>query len=200
MAEEIVVRKKRDAWEADPNAGYGKHAYRHIDPETINPADYARAFRGEEKHFGDVREYNTASNLKHEETTLDLYDLGLLRTKFSTEAKGFEGEWVVVDFPKVVAPNIWTRVQREVDGELSGETVEISIVDLGVGSNAVNLFEQVITKLIKRGAIDREQRMRLKTGTSTRDRLWGKSHGESTGDENNVGTTSEEDTGAAVLG
>lgn len=197
MAEE--PKTKRAAWEPNPNFGYGNHEYRHIDPATINLNDYARSLRGEEKHYGDVREYNTASNVKHPDTNLDLYDLGLLRTKFSTEAPGFEGEWVVVDFPKVVAPNIWTRVQREVDGELSGETVEISIVTLGVGVNDVNLYEQVVSKLIKRGATDREQRMRLKTGTSTRDRLWGKAHGESTGDASH-GNGTEDDTGVAVLG
>jgi hypothetical protein len=189
MAEE--VKTKREAWTPDPNSGYGRHSYHHIDPSTVNPEDYARNLRGEEKHYGDVREYNTCYNEKHPDNTLDLYDLGLLLTRFTTEAPGYEGEWTVVDFPRVKAPGIWTRVRKTgEDGQPEGETLEIPIVALGIAANDKNEYEPIVSKLVKRGATDREQRMRLKTGRATRDRLQEKVQGGSAG-ERSHGTPAE---------
>jgi len=84
--------------------GYGKHKYFTIDPDTINPEDYARSMRGEETHFGDVREYNSAENEKHPDNNVTLDDLSRIGTVIETEAKGFEGDWEVVALPEVHAP------------------------------------------------------------------------------------------------
>lgn len=166
----------RTPW--DPNTmGYGRHPFRHIDPTTINPEDYAQGLRGEEKHMGDVREYNTAYNEKHPETNMDLYDLGLMGTRFTTTAEGMEGvEWEVVEFPHVNGTSITTKVRPMVEG---GE-MELRVVDtvsIGLVVNDKNLFEQVVTKITKRGMIDREQRKALSSGVSTRDRLKAGIHG-----------------------
>jgi len=178
MGELVQEQKKHTAW--DPNgSGYGKHAYRKIDPATVNPEDYAHSMRGEEKYYGDVREYNTGSNEKHPETDIDLYDLGLLTTIFNTDAEGYEGMWKVLGLFKVSAPKIWIQAARvapvERDGvegwEEQGPMLEIPAEVLGIVVGDDNLFRQVKTTLVHRGIIDRQQRRRLLTGQKTRDEM-----------------------------
>jgi hypothetical protein len=152
------MSEKRAAW--DPStSGYGKHDYRHIDPETINPSDYARDLRGEEAHFGDVREYNSADNQKHPENSTTLDDLSRIGTVIETEADGFAGSWTVVQLPTVRAPKTFARLQRSDKPE--GEVTEIDTADLGVTVTKENTFNQVKTTTTKRGKVDRTQRERL---------------------------------------
>jgi len=169
--------KKHTAWDAE--SGYGKHAYRKIDPSTVNPEDYAHSLRGDEKFYGDIRERNTGANEKHPETTVDLYDLGLIGTVFNTDAPGYEGLWIVTDLFVVHAPQVWCRAARVVAEAHEGQegwaqvepAKEISATDLGVTVDEKNLFKQVRTTLVHRGMIDRNQRVRAATGVKTRDRM-----------------------------
>lgn len=157
------------AWEPDKQSGYGNHEYRKIDPDTINPEDYARGLRGEEKYLGDVREYNTAGNSKHPDTNMDLYDLGLLGTRFKTDAEGLQGpEWEVVEFPRVKGLLIETVLRVH---SSDGEPIAVDTVRLGLVVGPDNLFRQVVTSLVKRGMIDREQRASRLLGSSNRQRL-----------------------------
>lgn len=144
--------------------GYGKHEFHFIDPETINVNDFARTFNGEENHFGDVRQYNSAYNEKHAENNVDLDWLGRVGTIFTTEAEGFEGMWYVTNMPTVRAPHVFTRcvkINEETDNPEGGEEIEISARDLGCIANDANNYEQVITRLIKKGSVTREQRIKL---------------------------------------
>jgi len=144
--------------------GFNKHDYRSIDPDTINPNDYARNLRGEEQQFGDVRQYNSAYNEKIEGNDLDLDWLGRVGTVFETQASGFEGIWHVTNMPVVRAPQVYCRAVK-VDTPDSppgdGEEVMISCIDLGIVANTDNKYEQVLSKILKRGSVTREQRVRL---------------------------------------
>lgn len=156
------MARQRIAW--DPNTmGFGKHDYRSIDPDTVNPDDYARNLRGEEEHFGDVREYNSAENEKHPENDTDLDNLGRVGTVFETEVEEFQGTWMVVQMPVVKAPGVWARCARvDEDGEpVEGTQTEISTVELGCTVDERNYFKQVKTKLLKKGKVDKSQRERL---------------------------------------
>lgn len=153
------------AREWDPNTmGYGKHDFRHIDPSTINPSDFARNLRGEEQHFGDVRQYNSAYNEKHPENDLDLDWLGRVGTVFETEAEGYEGFWHVTNMPTVQAPDVFCRAVKVTDPEEDPEGREeqkIPCVALGVTADIDNKYRQVKSRLMKKGAVDRTQRVRL---------------------------------------
>lgn len=152
----------KTAW--DPKTqGYGKHDYQKIDPATINPEDYARNLRGEEAHFGDVREYNSASNVRHPKNTVTLDDLCRVGTVIETEAEGFEGRWMVVQMPVVHSPKSYARLARvdEVGEPVEGTLVEVCTIDLGCAVDATNQFKQVRTVMIQRGRLDRTQRERL---------------------------------------
>ena len=154
----------KKAWNPD-TMGYGKHEYHHIDKDTVNPEDYAVSLRGEEKHFGAVRQYNSAYNEKHEENDCDLDWLGRLGTVFETNAEGYEGIWHITNMPVVKTPIVFCRAVKvgskdEEPGE-DGEEVTLSCVELGCAVGADNLYLQVRTKLLKRGAVDRKQRLRL---------------------------------------
>jgi len=167
--------KKHTAW--DPNSGFGNHKYRKIDPSTVNPEDYAHTMKGDEKFYGDIREYNTGANEKHPETNVDLYDAGLIGTVFETDSPGYEGIWKVVGLFTVHAPKVWIKCARValvtragVDGWEEQESMkEIAAEDLGLVVDDTNHFKQVQTKLLHRGIIDREQRRRVATGVKTRD-------------------------------
>lgn len=144
--------------------GYGKHEFHHIDPDTINVNDFARTFNGDENHFGDVRQYNSAYNEKHPENDVDLDCFGRVGTIFATEAVGFEGMWHVTNMPTVRAPHVFTRavkIDAAEDDPEGREEIEISTRDLGCIANDANEYEQVITKLIKKGSVTREQRIKL---------------------------------------
>jgi hypothetical protein len=148
----------------DPETmGFNKHDYRSIDPDTVNPDDYAKNLRGEEQQFGDVRQYNSAYNQKHPENDLDLDWLGRVGTVFTTEASGFEGIWHVTNMPVVRAPQVYCRAVKVDTPESppSGEEVMISCTDLGIVADTDNLYPQVSSKLLKRGSVTREQRVRL---------------------------------------
>lgn len=153
---------KRTAY--DPSTmGYGKHEFRAIDPNTINPDDYARNLRGEEAHFGDVREYNSAFNQKHPENDVNLDWLGRIGTTFETDAEGYEGVWTVVQMPIVKAPLTYARCARVDDeGEpIEGTQTVISCVALGCAVDEENFFKQVRSKLLSKGKVDKSQRERL---------------------------------------
>lgn len=156
------MSSEKKAWDPNTN-GYGKHDYRHIDPATINPDDYARSLRGEEEHFGDVREYNSAANNKHPENDCGLDWLGRIGTVFETDLPGHEGTWMVVKMPIIQSPKTFCRVARiDAEGEPLEETLTtISCIELGCAVDETNHFKQVQTKLIRKGKVDRTQRERL---------------------------------------
>jgi hypothetical protein len=141
--------------------GFGKHDFHHIDPSTINVEDYAQNLRGEEQHFGEVRQYNSAFNEKHPENDTDLDWLGRLGTAFETDAEGHAGTWTVTNMPVVKNPTVFCRATRTVDGNLEGPEQVISCVDLGCAVDNTNQFKQVRTKLLQKGKVDRTQRERL---------------------------------------
>lgn len=174
----------KKAWQPDPAAGYGKHEYRQIDPSTVNPEHYARELRGEESYYGDVREYNTADNSKHPDTTADLYDCGLIGSKIEIhagETPTWVGKWIMTNIPTVKAPYVYLRAARWCEGNYASLAEEVQAfqsaqelvpaheVGLVVGDD--NLYKQVKVTLIKRGLIDREQRQMVATGVNTRARL-----------------------------
>lgn len=153
----------KKAWDSE-KMGFDKHDYHHIDPSTINVDEFARSLRGEETHFGDIRQYNSGYNEKHEENDLDLDWLSRVGTVFTTEAKGYEGLWKVSNMPIVHAPHIYCRAVKVEDAKDSiegKEEVEISCTSLGCSVNPENLYEQVRSKLVKKGSVAREQRERL---------------------------------------
>lgn len=150
----------KNPWET---MGHGKHDYRHIDPATINVEDYAKDLRGEEEHFGDIREYNSAFNQKHPGNNTTLDDLARVGTTIETDALMFEGTWMVVQMPVVVAPATYARLARigENGEPIEGTQEQISCIDLGCAVDETNNFKQVETKLLHRGKVGREQRERL---------------------------------------
>ena len=83
----------------DENLQYGKGDFRVIDPDLINPEDYARNLRGDEKHFGDVREYMVGDNRPHPDTNVKLDDLMMIGTTFTTELLP-DVTLEIFDFPK----------------------------------------------------------------------------------------------------
>lgn len=162
--EEKPVKPKRVRTPFDPETmGFGKHEYRHIDPDTINPEDYAKNFRGDEEHFGDVREYNSAANEKHPENDTDLDNLSRIGTIFETEAEEFKGIWMIVQMPLIKAPSIYVRCGRidEDQEPIEGTQTNIPIVELGCSVDESNFFKSVKTTLIKKGKVDKQQRERL---------------------------------------
>jgi len=157
------VADNRTNWDPE-TMGHGKHTYRHINPETINPEDYARNLRGEEQHFGDIREYNAGYNEKHPENDLDLDWLGRTGTIFETEAEGFAGLWHVTNMPAVKAPDVFCRAVKisNPDEPPEGkEEVTIPCVALGVAVGQDNKYLQVKSRLLKKGAVDKAQRIKL---------------------------------------
>lgn len=146
----------RKAWDPD-NHGYGKHDYQHIDPDTINAADFAKSLRGEEQHFGDVRQYNSGYNEKSPENRLDLDWLSRVGTIFTTQAPGFEGLWYVTNMPVVRSPNTFIRAVKveTKDSEPEGGEVELSCVAMGVVVNEKNLYEQVAGEIVAKGGARR---------------------------------------------
>lgn len=166
---EIKVEQKK-AW--DPaHMGYGKHAYHKIDPDTINPEDYARGLIGEQQHFGDVREYNTGDNEKHPETC-DIDALSRIGTIFNTNATGLEGDWLIADLPAVRLPEIFIVARHRTEPQLSvyaeekndkdwAKAQELSAADLGVKTCQDNLWKHVRTVVVQKGLLGKEQRERL---------------------------------------
>ena len=98
-----MAKDNRTAWDGD-NMGYGKHSFQHVDPDAINPEEYAQSMRGEVQHLGDVREYNSAFNEKHPDNDMRLEDVARIGTVFKTDAPGFEGTWIISLMPSVRAP------------------------------------------------------------------------------------------------
>lgn len=149
----MAETRRSRAWEGiDPTkSGYGKHAYREIDPGTINPEDYARDLRGEEKHFGDVREYNTAKNQKHPETDTSLEDLTREGTLLETDLAGHEGRWFTTGRTWSKDGSITAEVQREVTGEVR----TMDAAELGVIQDSEGLYRPTRTKRLKRGRVSR---------------------------------------------
>ena len=143
----------------DPETmGFGKHDYQAIDPDTVNPEKYATDLRGEEKHFGDIRQYNAMMNEKHPENDVDLDWLSRMGTIFRTEAEDYEGEWEVVGMPLVQAPAVFAVVRRP--GE-EGDPTIIDCVELGVKGNRDHKYLPVKSTLVKKGDVSRRQRERL---------------------------------------
>jgi len=161
---EVVVPKKidrkaqREAWEARDDVGYGKHDYQKIDPDTINPEDYAQDMRGDEEHYGDVREYNSAANQKHPENNVTLDWLSRVGTVFETEAPEYLGRWMVVNMSVIRAPQIWARCQQvdEDNNPISDEVKLLNTTDLGCSvEDDSNSFKQVRTIMIKKAKVDK---------------------------------------------
>lgn len=155
----------KKAWDPE-TMGYGKHEYRHIDPETINVEEWARDLRGEQQHHGDVREYNCAANEKHPENDAGLDWLSRPGTIFETDAPGYEGTWQVSNQPIVKSPVTYCRAKK---AQLTtwqtqddwGPEQTISCIDLGCATDENNLFKQVRTKLIRKAEVNKHSREKL---------------------------------------
>lgn len=156
----------RSAWDAE-SMGYGKHKFHHVDPDAINPEDYAQSMRGEQEHFGEVREYNSAKNEKHPENDVRLEDFARTGTVINTEAEGYEGDWMVVRMPAVRAPKTYARVAKatkvgEKEWDHDGNEVEIDTMLLGCAVDPVeNVFLQVKSTIQFKGIVGKSQRERL---------------------------------------
>lgn len=184
---------RSNSWDVDISSiGYGKHAYRKIDPDTINPEEYAVSLRGDQMFKGEVREYNSANNLKPEGNA-DIDDLMVIGSIFKTEAPEWEGTWIVTDIPRVRTPRIYIparrcsldesykdlyqksqsfehRVLRNTFDVPKG-TEEIPAELLGLMVDENNEYVQVRTTLLKRGTLDRNMRTLALTGVTTKERL-----------------------------
>jgi len=151
-------KDNRQAWDAD-TMGYGKHSYRHLDPDTINVEDFAKDLRGEQQHTGDVREENTAYNEQFSENSISLDMLSKIGSVFRTEAPGIEGAWMVTGMPVVRSPEVFCRARRavEVDGkwqeeaEYASSEEELSCVELGCAVDVGNKFRQVRGEILAKG-------------------------------------------------
>jgi len=157
MAEK-QFKDNRKAWDAD-TMGYGKHSYRHLDPDTINVEDFARDLRGEQQHTGDVREENTAYNEQSKENSISLDMLSKIGTVFRTFAEGWEGAWIVTGMPVVRSPAVYCRVRRavKVEGIWQEEAAnasaeeQLSCVELGCAVDVGNKFRQVRGEILVKG-------------------------------------------------
>jgi hypothetical protein len=133
-----------------------------VDPDAVNPEEYAHNLRGDQQHFGDVREYNSALNERHPETTMVLEDVARMGTIFETDAIDYQGLWMIVEMPRVESPYSYARVSRVDDNkEPIGDVQDIRTDLLGLAVNRQNLFEQVKTVIKHKGQVGREQRERL---------------------------------------
>lgn len=141
----------------DPETmGFGKHTYQHFDPEETNVMDFATNMRGEEQHYGDVRQYNSGSNEKHPENDATLDWLSRLETVFETDAPECKGTWKVTDLPIVKAPEVFIRVTPcSEDGTLQGDEIILSTTTLGVCVDEKNFYPQVVTKILTKGKVAR---------------------------------------------
>lgn len=158
----------RKAW--DPEImGFNKHDYRHLDPATVNVEEYAKDLRGEQNHFGDIREYDCASNKKHPENDASLDWLGRPGTVFETDALGFEGQWMVSNQPVVHSPETFCRARsvigKDDEGnevvDLKGSEMTISCVSLGCAVNKENEYQPVRTKILRKARVDKSSRTAL---------------------------------------
>lgn len=172
---------KKGAWKQDLSVGYGRHEYRQIDPSLVDPEAYTRVSSGEKMRSGDVRVYSTASNDRHPETDVDLYDCGLMGTKIEIHGEGpWADRWIMVGIPTVKSSVVFLRAARW-DGTPrstiedirahAGEGEDIPAFEVGLAVNEKNLYAEVKVTLIKRGLMDGEQRQVVETGRSTRERL-----------------------------
>lgn len=158
----------KKAWDPE-TMGFGKHEYRHLDPETVNVEDFAKDMRGEQQHFGDVREYNTGANSKHPENDVGLDWLGRPGTIFETDAPGYEGTWRVEMMPVVKSPVTYCRAIRiersdHADGFTDPEEAKletISCIDLGCAVDETNHYKQVRTKLLRKAEVNKHSRAKL---------------------------------------
>jgi len=140
-----------------PLKGIDDVEFRTIDPETVNQESYAVSLRDEEDKFGVIREYNSANNSQHAENDLTLDDLSRIGTIFHTAAEEYQGEWEVIGLPRVEDGVVSAVVKDE-----EGHDYEISCIKLGIQQHpSSNLFEEVRTCIVSRGAVNREQRERL---------------------------------------
>lgn len=159
--EEKIRPRSRAAWDPD-SYGYGKHEYHRIDPELINPEEYAQSMRGDQEHKGEVREYNTAFNSKHPENDVGLDWLGRPGTIIVTEAPGLEGTWKVTSMP-VRRDGMTFSLMTPVDSNENptAQEEEISVIALGCAANKENLYEQVKTSLVKKVVLGNKYREEL---------------------------------------
>lgn len=134
-------------------SGYGKHAYREIDPTTVNPADYAVNLWGEQEHKGEIREYDVSLNKKHPQNDISLEWLCRVGTIFKFEHK----QYTVTDVPVMREQRIFIRATRSP----TKEQVELSAYDLGVVVGPDSKYKQVKCQLSKRGRVDKTTRMML---------------------------------------
>lgn len=160
LGEEHEFIGKR-AWDPETD-GFGKHSYFHVDPETVNPEDYARNLRGEEQHFGDVREFNSADNEKHPDNDVTVDDLSRPGTVVEVdrgEGDELTGEWEVVGLPTTHEGKIRAAMKKKNLPTVSLRYVDM--VELGCVVDKENLFQQVATKLVSRPRLGKKQRERL---------------------------------------
>jgi len=151
--EQRIARWKEKGLDPD-RCGYGLHEYREIDPSTVNPEDYAKAFLDGQEFLGDVREYNCADNSKHPENKVSLDWLCRVGTAFKTDAPGLEGEWEIVDVPGVDEGMVLLCARKK-DEE---DWTVIPAKDLGVVVDEMNMFRQVSLTLVRKGKVDKVTR------------------------------------------
>lgn len=152
---EPAEKPKRKPW--DPNTqGYGKHKYEYIDPNEVDldpgPPGGVRS-----------RDFTTAYNHKHPETTMTIDLLARPGTVFRTNAPSLEGEWVVTWMPVLKNGEPFCRALRAEEVGKGIQPQDLSMVDLGVVANRVTAMftDAVKTEHMEGGTAGKEIRERL---------------------------------------
>lgn len=141
--------------------GFGKHEWEYIDPEE-QPTDFGPP-DGVAR-----RDFNAAFNRPNDETTVTIDHMSRLGALISTNAKGFEGEWLVTGMPQYKEGVLWAFLTKQEPGEtdpdeIMPDEVKVPMVALGViADRHSNLYEDtVVTKLVAGGKANRDTRTAL---------------------------------------
>jgi hypothetical protein len=132
--------------------GFGNHPWEYIDPKEI-PTDFGPP-------DGVMRrDFNNAFNRPNPETTVDIDIISRPGAVISTNAAGFEGQWVVARMPQYTGGRLVAYLSREEGTDVK----EIPAVDLGVIADRIsNLYvDSVVTKLVSGGKANKATRANL---------------------------------------
>lgn len=167
LADEKPVPTKRVRTPFDPETmGFGKHAYTFIDPKTVDIEKLTTPPNGIMR----TREFTVAFNKMHPKTDVNIDVLSRNGCVFRTNAKDYEGEWVVVEMPALRSAVMYARCRRwlptpgsKEEGTEQGEKIEISAVDLGIVPDRFsNLYKDEVESVhLHGGRATKETRERL---------------------------------------
>lgn len=141
--------------------GFGKHEWEFIDPEA-QPTDF-----GPPDGIA-RRDFNAAFNRPNEETTVTIDHMSRLGAHISTNAQGFEGEWVVAAMPQYKGGVLLAFLAKQEEG-VEGPVMQIPMVALGViADRHSNLYEDyVVTTLLAGGKANKDTRAALTKKTDS---------------------------------